>query len=76
MRMNYWSVDYHTGRAVVDVRKIEELELALLKIAILAESEGVDLDSLRIDIKKHFDRAYPELANPNWSIETHGGGNG
>jgi len=54
--------------------RVEELELALLKIAILAESADVELDDLRIEIKKRFDIAHPELANPEWSANTHGRG--
>ena len=53
--------------------KNKDLEESLMAIARLAESKVVTLDDLRIEIKKHFDRAHPEMANPNWSTTTFGG---
>ena len=54
-------------RRMQDIERREELKDSILAIARCAESGEVDLDGLRVEIKRHFDRVFPEMANPDWN---------
>ena len=56
-----------TQRRMEDIERREELKDSILAIARCAESGEVDLDGLRVEIKRHFDRVFPEMANPDWN---------